>query len=116
MKGAFLVGGTVGGGYVGTAPPRVRVGRPVGPESSSVLAMLPALLGDVVFEDVGVGVDVDVGLLVVVVVSDLLLLLLALLFWARMGVARTATAASVERRLEARMVGCRGIIYQDRYV
>jgi hypothetical protein len=73
MKGAFLVGGTVGGGYVGTFPPGfVSVGRPVGPES------LPPL---------------D---------EEELCLLLLLLFWARTGEARTATAR-VDKKLEARM-------------
>lgn len=71
MKGAFLVGGTVGGGYVGTfAPGFVSVGRPVGPESSPPL--------------------------------DEEELCLLLLFWARTGEARTATAR-VDKKLEARM-------------
>lgn len=36
MKGALLVGGTLGGGYVGITPGPVKVGNPVRPPSVEV--------------------------------------------------------------------------------
>jgi hypothetical protein len=103
MKGAFLVGGTLGAGYVGMAPPLVSVGRPVGPASVSV-SPLPEMLTteeceDVVDED---ELEVDEGggegeELELVELGG------ALFFWARTGEATSTTAARVERTLEARM-------------
>lgn len=79
MKGAFCVGGTVGGGYSGI-PILVRVGRPVkrvvGPVATSVLPIVnggmvsvPVLVAEV-SDAVGVMVTLDV-LLVVVALAEL---------------------------------------------
>lgn len=86
MKGAFLVGGTVGAGYVGMGPPGpVSVGRPVGPES--------VWEGGDEDDDADDAEDAEDAELEE-----------EPFFWASTGEASTAKAARVDKRLEARML------------
>lgn len=88
MKGAFLVGGTVGAGYVGIGRPGpVNVGKPVGPESSAVWEG-----GWVGAEDAEDAEDAELE------EEE------EPFFWASTGEASTAKAARVDKRLEARML------------